>query len=54
MGQQGLQLVVGAGEPGGAETAGLETALDLASIHRAQQGLIADMDLAADAIYRRD
>jgi alkylation response protein AidB-like acyl-CoA dehydrogenase len=54
VGQQGLQLVVGGAEPGAAEAAGLETALDLAAIHRAQTGLITDMDSAADAIYRRD
>jgi alkylation response protein AidB-like acyl-CoA dehydrogenase len=51
---QGLQLVVGAAEPEAAEAAGLESALELAAIHRAQSGLIADMDRAADVIYRRD
>jgi alkylation response protein AidB-like acyl-CoA dehydrogenase len=54
VGQQGLQLVVGAGGSEGDEVAGLESALDLPAIYRAQSGLIADMDRAADAIYRRD
>ncbi|MGB6365678.1 MAG: acyl-CoA dehydrogenase family protein [Thermoanaerobaculia bacterium] len=54
VGQQGLQLVVGAGGSEGGEVAGLESALDLPAIYRAQSGLIADMDRAADAIYRRD
>jgi alkylation response protein AidB-like acyl-CoA dehydrogenase len=54
VGQQGLQLVVGAGGAQGDELAGLEAALSLPAIHRAQSGLIADMDRAADVIYQRD
>jgi hypothetical protein len=46
-----LAHVLGAG--GGDDPAGLEAAIGLGAIHRAQAGCIADMDLAADALYGR-
>jgi alkylation response protein AidB-like acyl-CoA dehydrogenase len=51
--QQGLQLVVGAGGAADAELTALEAALGLPAIHRAQAGLIADLDYVADVIYSR-
>jgi alkylation response protein AidB-like acyl-CoA dehydrogenase len=51
--QRGLQWIVGAGGVSEAELPAFETALGLPAIHRAQAGLIADMDLVADAIYGR-
>ena len=51
--EQGLQGIVGAGGASDAELPALETALRLPAIHRAQAGLIADMDCVADAIYGR-
>jgi alkylation response protein AidB-like acyl-CoA dehydrogenase len=51
--ERGLQWVVGAGGVPDTEMAGFETALGLAAIHRAQVGLIADMDFVAAAIYGR-
>jgi len=51
--QQGLQWLAGAGAVGDSEMAMFETALRLPEIHRAQAGLIADMDFVADAVYGR-
>jgi alkylation response protein AidB-like acyl-CoA dehydrogenase len=45
-----VRLVAGAD---GGELGGLEQRLDLAAIHRAQGGLLADMQTVADAIYAR-
>lgn len=50
--EHGVRWVRGAAEPG-ADLAGLETRLRLDDIRAAQTGLIADMDLVADAIYHR-
>ena len=47
--QEGLRWVTGAG----GEVAGLEEALNLTAIHRAQAGLMADMDFVADVLYGR-
>jgi alkylation response protein AidB-like acyl-CoA dehydrogenase len=47
--QEGLRWVTGAG----GELAGFEDALHLPAIHRAQVGLIADMDFVADVLYGR-
>ena len=52
MAEHGVRWVRGAAEPG-ADLAGLETRLRLDDIRAAQTGLIADMDLVADAIYHR-
>ena len=50
---EGVRWVVGASGASGVEIAGLEEAIDLPSIERAQGGLIADLDAAADALYGR-
>ena len=49
----GLQCVVGAGGVSDAELPAFESALGLAAIHRAQAGLITDLDYVADVIYGR-
>ncbi len=51
---QGLQLIIGTGGvpvPDG--VAALEAEMNIARIHQAQQGLMEDMNLAADLIYDR-
>lgn len=50
---EGLRLTVGAGGIGDADLAAFEASLQLPAIHRAQAGLIADMDYIADVIYER-
>ncbi len=50
---EGLRLVVGAGGVSDAEMPAFETALGIVAIHRAQAGLIADMDHVADVLYGR-
>jgi alkylation response protein AidB-like acyl-CoA dehydrogenase len=49
----GLKLVVGAGEIREADVPALESTLDVAAAHKAQIGLIADLDYIADVIYNR-
>jgi alkylation response protein AidB-like acyl-CoA dehydrogenase len=51
--QEGLRWIVGAGSAGEGEVSAFETALNLSAIHRAQTGLIADMDFVADVLYGR-
>ena len=51
--QDGLRWVAGAGGVPDAEMPAFEAALDLQAIHRAQSGLIADMDYIADVLYNR-
>jgi alkylation response protein AidB-like acyl-CoA dehydrogenase len=51
--QDGLRCVVGAGGVSDAELPAFEAALGLPAIHRAQAGLIADMDYVADVLYGR-
>jgi len=51
--EEGLRLVTGAGGVTNGDLAALESALRLPAIHRTQAGLIADMDLIADALYNR-
>ncbi len=51
--EQGLRWVAAAGAATDADVASFETAAGLPAIHRAQAGLIADMDYLADVIYRR-
>jgi alkylation response protein AidB-like acyl-CoA dehydrogenase len=53
VGEEGLRMVVGAGGVTEAETAGFETGIGLPAIHRAQAGLLSDMDLVADTLYNR-
>ena len=49
----GLRWVTAAGGVPDAEMAAFETSLGLPAIHRAQAGLIADMDYAGDVLYSR-
>jgi alkylation response protein AidB-like acyl-CoA dehydrogenase len=52
--QESLRWIVGAGPEGqSAELAAFEAALSLPAIHRAQIGLVADMDFVADVLYGR-
>ena len=51
--QRGLQCIAGAGAVPEAEMAALEANLGMPAIHRAQAGLIQDMDFVADAVYDR-
>lgn len=51
--QDGLRWVAGAGGVPDAEIPAFEVALNLQAIHRAQSGLIADMDYIADVLYNR-
>jgi alkylation response protein AidB-like acyl-CoA dehydrogenase len=51
--EEGLRWVTGAGGVSDAEMAAFETALGLPAIHRAQAGLIADMDYIGDVLYNR-
>jgi len=51
--EEGLRWAVGAGGVGAADIASFESSLGLPAIHRAQAGLIADMDFIADVLYNR-
>jgi len=51
--EEGLRLAIGAGAVSEAETAALEASMQMPAIHRAQAGLIADMDYLADVLYNR-
>jgi alkylation response protein AidB-like acyl-CoA dehydrogenase len=51
--EEGLRWVIGAGGVGESEIATFETSLGLPAIHRAQSGLISDLDYIADALYGR-
>jgi len=51
--EDGLRLVIGGGGVTDAELPALEQALQLPAIHRAQAGLVADMDAIADVLYDR-
>ncbi len=51
--EEGLRWVIGAGGISNTEIAGFETSLGLPAIHRAQVGLISDMDYIADVLYGR-
>jgi hypothetical protein len=51
--QDGLKWICGAGGVGESELPAFEAALGLPAIHRAQAGLIADMDYIADVLYGR-
>jgi alkylation response protein AidB-like acyl-CoA dehydrogenase len=50
---EGLRWCIGAGGVSDAEIAGVETSLGLPAIHRAQAGLIVDLDFIADVLYGR-
>ena len=49
----GLCWVAGTGGVSEGEMAAFETSLGLPAIHRAQTGLVADMDMIAEALYNR-
>jgi alkylation response protein AidB-like acyl-CoA dehydrogenase len=51
--EEGLRWVVGAGGVSAAELPAFETSLVLPAIHRAQAGLISDLDYIADVLYGR-
>jgi alkylation response protein AidB-like acyl-CoA dehydrogenase len=51
--EEGLRWVTGAGGVGDANMAAFEADLGLPAVHRAQAGLIADMDYVADVLYSR-
>jgi alkylation response protein AidB-like acyl-CoA dehydrogenase len=51
--EEGLRWITGAGGVGDAEMPGFEAGLNLSAIHRAQAGLIEDMDYVADVLYGR-
>jgi len=51
--QDGLSWVIGGGGLADADVPAFEAALGLSAIHRAQAGMLADMDAIADMIYGR-
>ncbi|MBZ5619221.1 MAG: acyl-CoA dehydrogenase family protein [Acidobacteriia bacterium] len=51
--EEGLRWITGAGGVTDAEMGAFEAALGLPAVHRAQAGLIADMDSVADVLYHR-
>ena len=51
--EEGLRLIIGAGALNESEINSFEMNLGLPAIHRAQAGLIADMDHVADVLYNR-
>ena len=53
VGEEGLRWVIGAGGVSDADIPAFETSLGLPAIHRAQAGLISDMDHIADVLYGR-
>jgi alkylation response protein AidB-like acyl-CoA dehydrogenase len=53
VGEEGLRLIVGASALNEPEISAFETSVGMPAIHRAQAGLIADMDSVADVIYNR-
>jgi alkylation response protein AidB-like acyl-CoA dehydrogenase len=53
VGEEGLRWIIGAGGASDSEIPALESSFGLPAIHRAQMGLIADMDFIADTLYGR-
>ena len=51
--EEGLRWICGAGGVSASEMPAFETSLQLPAIHRAQAGLISDMDTVADVLYAR-
>ena len=51
--EEGLRWVIGTGGVHEGEIAAFEASLGLPAIHRAQAGLISDMDYVADVLYNR-
>lgn len=52
--EEGLRWIAGVEEIADAEMTAFEQALHLSAIHKAQSGLITDMDFIADVIYERN
>src|SRR5581483_9342744 len=50
---EGLRWVAGSGGIAETEAPAFETSLGLAAVHRAQTGLLADMDYISDVLYGR-
>ena len=50
---EGVRLVVGSDAVSASETTAFESALGVTAVHRAQAGLISDMDYIADVLYGR-
>ena len=53
VGEEGLRWVGGAGGVSETEFPAFETSLQLSAVHRAQAGLLSDMDFIADVLYAR-
>ncbi|MGZ4811279.1 MAG: acyl-CoA dehydrogenase family protein [Terriglobales bacterium] len=51
--EDGMRLIIGGGGVSDSELPAFEEALRLPAIHRAQKGLLADMDAIADVLYDR-
>jgi alkylation response protein AidB-like acyl-CoA dehydrogenase len=51
--EEGMRWVCGASELSDSEIATFETSLQLSAVHRAQAGLMSDMDFIADVLYAR-
>jgi alkylation response protein AidB-like acyl-CoA dehydrogenase len=51
--EEGTRWVCGAGALSDAEITAFETSLQLSAVHRAQVGLMSDMDFIADVLYAR-
>jgi alkylation response protein AidB-like acyl-CoA dehydrogenase len=51
--EEGLRWLSGAGGVNDAELSAFETSLQFSAVHRAQAGLISDMDFIADVLYSR-
>jgi alkylation response protein AidB-like acyl-CoA dehydrogenase len=51
--EDGLRLVIGAGGVNDGELAAFEGSLGVPAIHRAQRGLMTDLDFVADVLYGR-
>jgi hypothetical protein len=49
----GLRWLIGAGGLSPSEISAFETSINLPAIHRAQAGLITDLDFVADILYGR-
>ena len=50
----GTRWLAGAVPDAGSDLSELEAAIDAKAIYRAQAGLLADMNVVADALYERD
>jgi alkylation response protein AidB-like acyl-CoA dehydrogenase len=51
--EEGMRWICGANALSDAEIAAFETSLQLSAVHRAQFGLMSDMDFIADVLYAR-